>query len=73
VKAQLRCAASAESLDRSPWMGPGGAAGAWFTGSWAEPAGGLGGTWMQYRLALGAVNGCGTPRVSEVSVDYELA
>jgi hypothetical protein len=26
------------------------------------------GEWMQYRLALGAPDGCGTPRVSEVRV-----
>lgn len=73
VKAQLRCAASAEALDRSPWTGPRSASGAWFTGSGAEPAGVPEARWVQYRLALGAVNGCGTPRVSEVSVEYERA
>ncbi len=73
VKAQLRCAVDAETLDRSPWTGPGGVAGAWFSGSGAEPACALEGRWVQYRLALGAVNGCGTPRVSEVSVGYELS
>lgn len=30
-----------------------------------------GGCWMQYRLSLGTVNGCGTPRISEVIVEYE--
>lgn len=58
VKARLRCASSAEALERSPWAGP-------------EDA--PEGTWVQYRLALGAANGCGTPRVSAVSVEYELA
>ena len=29
------------------------------------------GCWMQYRLALGAVNGGSTPRISEVIVEYE--
>ena len=28
------------------------------------------GRWVQYRLALGAVNGGNTPRVSEVRVSY---
>lgn len=61
VKAWLRCASSAEALARSPWTGAG------------EGADALEGTWVQYRLALGAANGCGTPRASAVSVDYELA
>lgn len=71
VKAQLRFAVRCEDLPEAPWQGP--ASGLdWFeNGTPAEeliPQG----RWVQYRLALGAVNGGNSPRVSEVTVVYEV-
>ena len=70
VKAQLRWAESAGALNEAQWMGPEGGS------SWldcGQDASGLqqAGPWVQYRLALGAINGGCTPRVSQVRVVYE--
>jgi len=67
VKAQIRVAASEQALSDAPWHGPEGA-GSWFVTSGQSLAFPLGGAWAQYRLALGAVNSGGTPRVSEVAI-----
>jgi hypothetical protein len=69
VRAQLRFAEQAEGLDAAPWQGPGGGNGWLERGDSTE---GLRqtGPWVQYRLALGAVNGGNSPRVTEVSVRY---
>lgn len=69
VRAQVRVAASREALGASPWVGPGG------EDTWYECGAVVGdeaalGSWVQYRLALGATNGCGTPRVSEVRLTW---
>ena len=70
VKAQIRYAECEDLLDRSTWQGADG------TDSWLEngqyiPSDHQRGRWIQYRLALGALNGCGTPRVKSMEVNYE--
>ncbi|RAV19607.1 FG-GAP repeat domain-containing protein [Paenibacillus contaminans] len=71
VKAQLRMADSREELECAEWQGPDGTAGTWFaSGQLAEHVR-QPGRWLQYRLALGAVNGGNSPRVTEVSVESE--
>jgi len=69
VKAQLRIADREEELERSSWIGPAGD-GTWFeqSGDCLEMA--MSGNWVQYRLALGAVNSCGTPRIGSVEIGY---
>jgi hypothetical protein len=67
VRAQLRFAQGEEALASAPWLGPAGA------GSWFENDAGVSdpaavGQWLQYRLALGAVNSGCTPRVTAVTV-----
>ena len=64
VRAQVRTAPTREGL----------AAAAWPADGWLEcgaSLGGLTGPWVQYRLALGARNGCGTPRITRVRVVYD--
>jgi hypothetical protein len=69
VRAQLRSAASEVALATTPWQGPA-RPGSWFENG-DHAAGGLtDGPWIQYRLALGAINGTRTPRVREVRVSY---
>jgi hypothetical protein len=69
IGAQLRNAGSESELEVAPWSGPDGNDGWYRNGDSAH--GHLdGNTWIQYRLALGAVNGLRSPRVSEVSVSY---
>lgn len=71
VKAQLRFAPSREALAKAAWQGPGGANG-WFENGQAAGQLRQAGRWVQYRLALGAVNGGNTPRVTRVRVEYEV-
>jgi hypothetical protein len=70
VKAQLRFAGTKEELEEAAWQGPDGES-TWFERP--QPLGPLNqtGPWAQYRLALGAQNACGTPRVTSVDVYYE--
>jgi hypothetical protein len=71
VKAQLRFADTEASLAKSPWLGPAGP-NSWFAdGSTTMSSAGQG-RWIMYRLALGAKNGLSTPRVREVSVEYDI-
>jgi len=58
VKAQLRVADSCGGLTSAPWQG------------WYENGASLDlhGRWVQYRLALGAINAVTTPRVRQVDV-----
>ena len=70
VKAQLRFAEAAERLGESLWMGPGCGVG-WYDNNQQVDVEGQGGRWVQYRLALGAVNSGSTPRVTAVDVHYE--
>lgn len=70
VRAQLRFGDTEGALDRAAWRGPGGEEG-WFENRQGVEAEAFRGRWVQYRLALGAINSCGTPRVSEVDVHYQ--
>ena len=70
VKAQLRFADTAAALERAAWQGSGDGA-EWIEGPQALQAEATAGQWVQYRLALGAWNACGTPRVTAVDVQYE--
>ncbi|MBI3920108.1 MAG: VCBS repeat-containing protein [Armatimonadetes bacterium] len=70
VKAQLRFADTREDLERATWRGPAGA-GTWFDRCGEVRVKECDGEWVQYRLALGAVNGGCTPRVTEVCVEYD--
>lgn len=67
VKAQLRFASAADELENAPWLGRDG------EGSWYENGDSVNdspaGPWAQYRVALGARQSCGTPRVREVRVE----
>ncbi len=69
VKAQLRFAESEEGLKSAGWQGPNGSA-KWLTNG--QKVGRLRqrGRWVQYRLALGAVNGGNSPRVKSVRVEH---
>ncbi|MFH1007512.1 MAG: VCBS repeat-containing protein, partial [Candidatus Latescibacterota bacterium] len=69
VKAQLRFAPTQEGLAHAPWIGAEGE-GSWLENHQAVSSQTAGG-WMQYRLALGAINGGRTPRITEVTVSYE--
>jgi hypothetical protein len=69
VRAQLRSAKSEAVLDAAPWQGAQDA-GSWFENGDSIDVGQVGCPWIQYRLALGAVNAARTPRVREVSVFY---
>ena len=70
VKAQVRYCDREDMLERSPWLGPDGP-GTWFDTSGSSLLPPSEGPWMQYRLALGAVNSLRTPRVREVRLRYE--
>ena len=70
VKAQLRFGGTAAELAKAVWQGPDGGA-EWYEGPQAVQEVETAGQWVQYRLALGAWNGCGTPRVTAVDVQYE--
>lgn len=69
VKAQVRTAERKESLEEREWSGPDGK-NSWFEEESGWQAGLFAGRWVQYRLALGALNSGGTPRVKEVSLNY---
>ena len=70
VKAQLRFGSTDEDLEEAAWQGPDGEA-TWFESPQAAGALNQPGYWVQYRLALGASNACGTPRVTSVEVHYD--
>ena len=70
VKAQLRFGGTAAELEMAAWQGPDGDT-EWYERPQAVQAVESAGQWVQYRLALGAWNGCGTPRVTAVDVHYE--
>ena len=59
---------TAEALEHAEWIGPDNGAG-WFTND-QQIAAAAAGQWVQYRIALGAVNSGSTPRVTEVRVHY---
>lgn len=70
VKAQLRFGSSKAELEEERWQGPNGGP-EWFEEPQASLATGATGCWVQYRLALGAKNGCGSPRVKSVDITCE--
>ena len=71
VKAQLRSGTTRSLLERAEWRGPAGGT-TWYDNGQEVCEDGRNGRWIQYRLALGAFNSCGTPRVSEVAVEYSV-
>jgi len=71
LKAQVRFAATKELLSSSPWQGPCGDGG-WFENAQVAENLRQTGPWIQYRLALGAINAGRTPRVHAVEVEYAL-
>ncbi|MSR64302.1 MAG: hypothetical protein EXS18_00790 [Verrucomicrobiae bacterium] len=70
VKGQVRFAPTRGALSQARWQGPNAGA-MWFENG--QPAGCLdpSGRWIQYRLALGAINGGNSPRVRSVQVEFE--
>ncbi len=58
VKATIRSARRAEDLENAPWNQP---------GRLKVKAG----DWVQYQLALGAINSLRTPRINRVTVNFE--
>lgn len=70
VKAQLRFGSSKAELEEATWQGPDRGPD-WFEEPHAPLASMAAGQWVQYRLALGAKNGCGTPRVGSVEITFE--
>lgn len=69
VRAQLRFAEEKENLATALWQGPTGPK-SWFDKDQELHMLQQKGYWVQYRLALGAVNGGNSPRISEVSISY---
>ena len=70
VRAQLRWASSEKQLVQSPWCGPNGPNG-WFANGQTVPSPLHRGQWVQYRLALGSANSGGSPRLTQVALDYD--
>ncbi|MDP6354579.1 MAG: VCBS repeat-containing protein [Planctomycetota bacterium] len=70
VRAQLRTASTSEGLLSAKWSGPDGED-SWYECSQPVAHHGEYGRWVQYRLALGAINGVSTPRVTAVHLKYE--
>jgi hypothetical protein len=71
VKAQIRTASSRGGLVQANWQGPNGMEDSWFDNGQKATDALQVGQWIQYRLALGAINGGNSPRVTEVTVHYE--
>jgi hypothetical protein len=69
VGAQLRWADSEPELENAPWLGPDGV-GSWYRSGDSMSNKPLAERWLQYRLALAAVNGLSSPRISEVAITY---
>ena len=67
VKAQLRFADTPDNLDSAGWSGPDGTGNTWLENG-DQPI--LEGRWVQYQLAIGALNSLGTPRVTEVAIKF---
>ena len=67
VRAQLRSAATEETLGAAGWQGPDGSAQSWYESG--EELSEVAEPWIQYRLALGAFNSGCTPRVEAVHVE----
>ncbi len=63
VKMQIRCAETEDALEATPWQGD------LENGDSLKDLNLKG--YIQYKLELGAKCGCGTPRVTEVTIDFE--
>jgi len=72
VKAKMRFAQSAELLEKAQWLGINGPD-SWLNNCESIKKAKKFGPWVQYRLALGAVNCGNTPRISEVMIEYSDA
>ena len=69
VKGQVRVGSTREAVENEPWVGPKGVD-TWWDGDGSDHSVLLEGRWVQYRLALGAINSVATPRVRAVSVHF---
>lgn len=70
VRIQLRFAGCREDLSKRAWLGADGE-NTWLDNNQSFCGREYAGQWVQYRLALGAVNGGSTPRVKEVNIVYD--
>ncbi len=68
VHAQVRWADSVEALEQSEWYGLDGEH-TWYEAP-RQVSVPCAGSWVQYRLALGATNGGSSPRVTEVRLEF---
>ena len=71
VKGQVRVADREEDLALCAWTGPGGGDSSW-VGEGTDSGVRLPAGWVQYRLALGATNGCSSPRLTAVIIHYSI-
>ena len=69
LKFQLRRAATEAALTDTPWTGPAGE-GSYYEESGSD-VGGSTGDWLQYRAVFVSLNGCRSPRLEEVRVEFE--
>ena len=70
VKAQVRYATTEAGLADARWIGADGAE-SWLENGQTVGAEADAGPWVQYRLALGAINSLSTPRVTSVTLSFE--
>ena len=71
LKFQLRRADTETALASAPWTGPAGE-GSFYEESGSEIVGaGDSGNWLQYKAVFVSLNGCRSPRLEEVRVDFE--
>ena len=70
VQLQLRGGDSEEALDAAVWTGPDGE-GSFYEESGSVVVGMDGARWLQYRATLVHGNGCRSPGLSEVRVEFE--
>lgn len=70
IKFQLRRADNLTELETASWEGPRGD-GSSYEQSGAMITGMDGGGWMQYRAAFVSLNGCRSPKLEEVRIDFE--
>jgi len=68
VKSQLRVADTKDGLDSAFWSGPDSSSETWFEDGQHVT---MTGRWVQYKLALGAYNSLGTPRLTKVEVQFQ--
>ena len=69
LRLQLRVAASAAELEGAPWGGPEGE-GSWYDRSGSALAGFKKSGWIQYRVIFLHADGCHSPLLREVRIDF---